>query len=208
MPQNFVNCNMRRSKTILLIILVLLGFKVSKAQYLSTFTAVQIGAEVELSIVVAAGNTCNGMNILRSPDGINYSEIGNIAGICGSTSEDVKYSWTDTDPLRNSVNYYRIDLITLGYSLPVTVFYLHFDKSPVLMYPNPVTSNSNVYLNIGRNDVFDVLIYSVEGRLVKSISGVRGNHFMISAEDFIPGMYKFRVISSRGYSAEHNFIVN
>ena len=49
------------------------------------FSAVQVETKVQLNFTIKAGNTCNGIEIFRSPDSVNFSLIGDIQGVCGST---------------------------------------------------------------------------------------------------------------------------
>ena len=85
------------------------------------FSATEFNGKVLLTWSVTQGNTCNGILILHGTDTLNYSQIGSIEGICGSTAEVIKYQFTDISPNVNQTNYYRLSLGGIGFSYPVIV---------------------------------------------------------------------------------------
>ncbi len=174
-------------------LLILLGFSESKAQYLAAFSAIQYQTSIELNITLAGGNTCNGINILRSSDGIHFSPIGGIAGVCGSSTEDVFYSFTDTDPVRNASNYYRLDLITLGYTSIIQIHFVYFGGNAILIYPNPVNYKASVYISDVYGNLFSYSITDLAGKLLKQVEGLRGNYFDLDREDWPSGLYYLEV---------------
>src|SRR5437870_3891883 len=88
-----------------------------KAQtLLPVFEAIQVENRVQLNFTISAGNTCNGIQIFRSPDAVNFIEIGDIQGVCGSSDRSESYFFIDQAPLKNKTNYYRLQLGTLGSS--------------------------------------------------------------------------------------------
>ena len=174
-------------------LLPLVCFTESKAQFLAGFSALQNGTIIQLDFSIAGGNTCNGIRILRSADGIQFAPIGSIAGICGSSTEDVFYSFTDPDPIRNADNYYRLDLITLGYSHVLPVHFIYFGDNEFLLYPNPVINTSMVYLKTTNADVSSYRINDSFGRLLKQADGIRGNYFELNRENWPAGIYFLQV---------------
>lgn len=84
--------------------------------YLNTFSATETNGQVYLNWIIASGNTCDGVRVYRSADGIEYNQIGDIGGICGSPYSAVSYEFWDTMPLLNRISYYKLELGNLGFS--------------------------------------------------------------------------------------------
>ena len=177
------------------------------AQFLASFSAIQQNEKIELNIVIAGGNTCNGINVLRSTDGIYFSPIGDIAGICGSSTEDVFYSYTDTDPVPNAVNYYKLDLITLGYTSTIHIRYVYLGGDQIILYPNPIVQNSSVYFNATNADLSSYRINDRYGRILREVEGVRGNFFELRHDDFPSGLYFLEVRTGSRKSVLKSFYV-
>ena len=72
--------------------------------------------DVYLSWEIMGGGQCNGIQILRSTDSLNYVEIGDVQGVCGSPDFAQQYDFTDESPVENSINYYRLELGVQGFS--------------------------------------------------------------------------------------------
>jgi len=101
------------------------------------FGLVQLGAGVRIEVTLAAGFTCNGIQLLRSPDSLNFETIGLIGGVCGSTTEEVSYDLFDPQPLDGRTHYYSL---LLGGRIPSEVLAIRlidFQKIGFLMWPNP-----------------------------------------------------------------------
>src|SRR5687768_12462136 len=93
-------------------LLLLMSITFRQAQgspILGKFSLSESNGQVALDWQIVAGSTCNGIQIYRSTDAVQYSQIGNIAGICGSITEAVNYFFTDTTPVKNAINYYYLE---------------------------------------------------------------------------------------------------
>ena len=189
------------------VFLLVFCFSTGKAQFLAGFSALQQNKNIELNIVIAGGNTCNGINILRSTDGINFEPVGDIAGICGSSTEDVFYSYTDTDPVPNVINYYRLDLITLGYSSIINIRYVDVEYGKLLIHPNPIQQKASVYLQAGNSDLSSYRIIDRFGRILRQVDGIRGNFFELQREDLPPGLYYLEVQTGSRKPVVSSFII-
>jgi hypothetical protein len=161
----------------------------AKAQFLSEFYALPLTSSVELKITISAGNTCNGITILRSEDGINYSPVGGIAGVCGSTTEDTFYSFTDENPVHNALNYYRLDLISLGYTSSISIFFVYLGEEDILMYPNPLSVSSTVYFKSSPSELFSYRMTDTNGKIIKPDEPVYGGSFELRRGNLRPGIY-------------------
>lgn len=103
---------------------VVFGFS-GKAQesFYRDFDGVAQTESVNLEWVIQAGNSCFGTFIMRSLDGVDFDTVGIIAGLCGDDDEDIYYEFTDTAPVFNRINYYRLQFgnVTRSSVLPVEV---------------------------------------------------------------------------------------
>ena len=195
-------------KSALLIIFVFLSCLQSKAQEaILQFSAVQVENNIQLNFTIKSGYTCNGIGIYRSADSVNFTLIGDIQGVCGSTDRNESYSYTDYSPLKNSKNYYRLEPGSLGTSGIAGVFYIDLSENDVLVYPNPLSSTSAIYtLNTSHEErILD--IYSRDGKHVYQSKPSRSNTFPLPEENFISGIYYFNISSGGVERFKGNFTV-
>ncbi len=156
--------------------LLLIGFANAQGQQahpiITYFTAVSVNANVQLNWSVKGGNTCNGIWIQRSSDGISYENIGEIPGICGSPDVDVPYVFIDEDPISWQKNFYRLELGSQGYTTPVTIDYFPLNEE-----------GYSVVLDAGSNVAFIYFSNPQRSRITYSAITVDGKvHF--SGETF------------------------
>lgn len=123
--------------------------------------------KVNLTWEIAKGSSCNGTTIQRSADGINFYDIGEIQGICGSPDADQTFNFADESPIPFSRNYYRLLFGSSGYS---TMIYVEF--AFVLDYialENPFSSTSQLYLST--DGQITIKIYDAAGKYYGLIDG-------------------------------------
>lgn len=128
------------------------------------FFASQINSTVKLEWEVKQGSTCSGMQIERSSDSINYSYIGEVTGICGSSSSAIELEYIDNNPKEFSKNYYRL-IAGSGETFYQQVFFSYVKES-YFFIQNPVTSSSVIYFE--GNQSFIVNFYDITGQIMKS----------------------------------------
>ena len=102
---------------------------------LDRFNALVTNGQVTLTIVIRSGSTCAGINIYRSESDSNFQLIGDIPGICGSTSEAVQYVFTDAHPIFNTLSLYKIELGGIGFSDVLTVTIRDLKNEDVSIQP-------------------------------------------------------------------------
>ncbi|MCF2502525.1 FG-GAP-like repeat-containing protein [Dyadobacter sp. CY107] len=109
--------------------------------------------------------------IQRSIDGKNWNAIGKITA-SQNTSVDQVYNFIDSNP-KLGTNIYRLKMVdqdgTFAYSSLESLSF----KAPVnvTFYPNPTQSQLNID---SRTPVTQLDIYNSEGKIVKSLSDLRG----------------------------------
>lgn len=98
--------------TLLLFILLPFGLR---AQFpIVAFSAAPANGLVNLSWTIGAGNTCEDLEVQHSTDSVNFTTVYTYLGVCGNTSFEQSYSWTHTQPVCGSTNYYRLYTRTNG----------------------------------------------------------------------------------------------
>lgn len=162
---------------------------------LSSFSGNQIGQAVYLSFTIRGGNTCTGTGIERSPDNVNFTGIGEIPGICGSSSSDQTYSFTDNNPVPNTKNYYRIELgLRSGlYSAFISVSYVDYGAYGHLVFPNPAADKTVIYFPNSKKELFDFTIYNQQGKITRQIS-CKETFIEIDANEFSAGVYLYHLL--------------
>ncbi|MCF8370110.1 MAG: T9SS type A sorting domain-containing protein [Bacteroidales bacterium] len=185
---------MRFIKHIFVIALWLISFMAQSQldSILVRFNAIVDGGKIRLDWTIKGGHQCNGTVIKHSVDSINFMNIGSIPGICGSPFYDESYSFTDEQPVKNSVNYYRIDLVGIGESKIVSRENYNLSGSNILVIPNPLIADANI---IFENPVFETCtldIFNPSGKILLCKT-TRKNRFQISASNFQAGIYFFLI---------------
>lgn len=178
-----------------LLCVLFLGFTVSWSQNESVipyFRGSEFSGKVFLEWEVMQGNTCNGIDVLRSTDSVNFEKIGDIEGICGSTQASIRYTFTDTAPIVNEINYYRLSLGGIGFSWVIEVEVRFFGKGKYSLFPNPVVATSELHFD---NDLGQSVVLSIvdaTGVVVYSSTGT-GEFFEVPADCISNGNYMFRI---------------
>ena len=166
---------------------------------LGHFFASEKEGEVILSWEIVAGSTCNGIQIYRSTDGLSFSQIGDIPGICGNISFAQDYIFTDLNGVKNKTNFYKLRLGSNGYSPVISVEIIDIDKNGYLIRPNPITESSRIYFS---NETFTeslISIYDLKGIVVYS-NITQNDFFSIDGSHFNSGIYIFSISVSGNLS--------
>lgn len=174
---------------------------------LDKYTLSENRGEVLLNWTIGQGNTCNGIDILRSTDSLNFIVIGDIEGICGDQEKSVSYSFTDKSPVRNSKNFYRLELGSVGSSEIISHYYVYIDEDGYSLRPNPVMNRSILYYSNNSNITHELSIFNLNGNLIrKNISN--DDRMELNTEALESGLYLFTLKSINGsFSTTGKFIV-
>jgi type IX secretion system substrate protein len=163
--------------------------------FLSSLTGTQVNQTIFISFTIKGGNTCTGTGIERSGDGIYFSRIGEIPGVCGSASSDETYSFTDFNPVPNTINYYRVELGLLSgfYSEVIPVNYLDLGAYGFKVFPNPVMQQSVIYFSNDKKELFDFRIFNLRGKLIQQ-RFLKDAFVALTADEFSAGVYHYQLI--------------
>lgn len=183
-------------KCSLIVLLLSLSFNLNAQNELENFSGIQIKNFIYLTFTLKAGITCNGLVIERSSDSTGFTEVGNIAGVCGSSSSSETYTFEDYSPLKNGPNYYRLNLGNFGYSKSIVVNFFSFQEEGVFVYPNPVVSQSTFYFKNPEREDHTLFIYDEKGKIKKTIP-FKDEIMLLKSEEFNKGYFYYQLINDK-----------
>lgn len=159
-------------------------------------SATEFNGKVLLTWAVIQGSTCNGILVQHGTDSTNYSQIGAIEGICGSTAETIDYQFTDPNPKVNETNYYRLSLGGIGFSYPVNVDVIDAGNQAYIVAPNPISNVSQLIFNNDNQEEVTISFFNERGELVRETITTEQS-ISINRTLFKQGVYIF-VLKSNG----------
>ncbi len=155
------------------------------------FTAEQENTNVIITWSTVSEVNCDYFTIERENLQGEYEKIGEVDG-SGNSMEIVQYRFVDSDPQRNTNNYYRLVQYDFDGNLevfgPAQVSFNVKDPFYAFVWPNPFTSN----LKISFNEEFDVnqiVISDALGRIVFKDRVVLNTLITIPTDSWSAGIY-------------------
>lgn len=192
--------------TIFLLCYVGLAFS-QRNPVLDNFSLFNNNGKIFLSWTIASGSTCNGIQILRSVDGKQFYEIGNIAGVCGNSSSPSQYDFTDTTPVKNSINYYRLELGGSGSSQILSVEIIDITNGGYQIRSNPIRTSAKIYFDNNSKKLHQLLLFNTTGLHTITLSS-KEDFFLLNSSNFINGCYVFTILDSENtMKAKGKFII-
>lgn len=159
---------------------------------LDDLSAFESNGKIQLLWTITSGSTCNGTQIYRSTDSLNYVQIGEIPGICGSTSSARSYTYTDDHPVKNMVNYYRIELGGIGYSGHVSYEVIDFTNKEYQIRPNPVIDQAKLFFSNDKNMESQLIVHNTNGIAILTLI-TKEAFFEINSDLLLSGIYYFQI---------------
>ncbi len=154
------------------------------------FELVHVNNEVSIFFTIGKGYTCNGIDILRSDDGLVFTPIGDISGVCGSITSPISYSFVDNQPIQNKTSYYKLNLGGLGFSETKSVTVLSTTDLGYLLTTNPLQESGVMHFSNVNNELFELHIVDLRGQLVQ-LSSTREQNLTIKSDNLSNGFYTF-----------------
>lgn len=136
---------------------------------LLSFSAELQERNVVLEWVTATEINNSYFTVQRTRDGIQYTDIGNLAGH-GTTSQTHSYSLTDQDPVPG-IAYYRLKQTDLdssvSFSAQVAVHYTELETSCFTILDNPVAKSKSIYIVYANFSISpDLRVHTSAGDLI------------------------------------------
>ncbi|MEA5111997.1 hypothetical protein SDC9_38613 [bioreactor metagenome] len=171
---------------------------------LQDFSGYQLGNSVFLRWTFRSGSLCEGVRIERSQDGIIFNEIGEIPGICGNPETSVTFTFTDSLPVPNTRNYYRLELGNTGYTTALEVEFIPAgDQGYTILY-----SDQGAELSVenppGRKG--EVPILDISGKSIDSYIFDQ-RRIALTRKPVIKGIYLFMLRYENGAGLSGKFII-
>lgn len=162
---------------------------------LGKFSLSESKGQVAISWQIIAGNTCNGIQIYRSIDAVNFTRIGYIGGICGSIYEPVNYFFTDTTPVKNAVNYYYLEFGGVGSSQVIAIEVIDKGHAGYQIRPHPIQHSGTIYFDAQVGEVYTLRLYDPTGKEIFSAK-TSDDRFDVFTSAYAPGHYVFTISAS------------
>jgi hypothetical protein len=177
--------------------LTIVHVKAQQQDFSSNFFALESNGNVLLSWIINEGSTCNGIDIYRATDTLNYTLIGHIPGVCGSHTSAQSFEFKDTEPITNTKVYYKISFGNLGYSNITSIEIISFNHLGVQVRPNPTSGLVRVYFENTQNRNFSLRLFTSMGKeiLVQKSTAL---YFDMDLSEAPAGIYYYTVTETDG----------
>ena len=149
-----------------------------------------------------------GFEVLRSEDGIDFTNIGWVDG-AGNSSTMLNYSLDDNDVVANKVYYYRLRQVDYDGQSDLTniVSAIITDNTVFVVsefMPNPTEGTSSFTVLTSTNRDINLVVYNTLGQIISDsrliAEGNKTNKFEINLSEMAAGTY-YAVITT----GEHTF---
>lgn len=182
-------------------------FVIAQKVNLSNFFLIPDNKQVLIYWTIDSGPTCNGITIWRSTDSLSYQEVGNIAGICGSSSSAIPYNFTDKNPIINKTNYYKIRLGNNQFSEIKFVILKYIEPGKIIIKPNPASENFNIEFNNDNNGSYTLTFVNSVGKIVFEKNDIRESVFTLNTAEFESGTYFLILTGSEGRAIKNSLVI-
>ncbi|MBL7924952.1 MAG: hypothetical protein JNL88_12195 [Bacteroidia bacterium] len=163
----------------------------------TVFNVQQSDNKIILFFTVRGGIQCSGVRIQRSGDGILFEDVYEFPGVCGSPSSDESYLWHDPSPLRNRLNYYRLEVGSLGlFSELKTVYFYDFQSGQLFVQTNPC-SDCLIRFPNERAEACEISFFSADGKEL-AVFVTRDERMQLTTPQNMKGLTFIRVLYPGG----------
>ena len=183
-------------RSCLLVGLSLLCGQWARAQehpFLSAFTLTENTASITLDWTLVAGSTCAGTKVERSQNGVDFTVVHEIFGVCGAIEQPVDYSWIDPAPPEFSAVYYRLQLGVNGSSSIQSLVFDQLVTTEQRAYPSPTADEVTIAVRLPQQAKVDIRLYDARGALVLERLGMNGPVHTLSLAAKSAGVYLYDV---------------
>lgn len=133
----------------------------------------------------------------HSIDGENFKAIKLVKG-AGFSNEILNYNYLHEKPFAG-VNYYRLKQTdydgTYTYSDMIAVNFKPINNS-LLIYPNPISNNQFIVSGLSENEMYQITLCDLNGRVIKSIQSDYVNEIIFYTDSFLTQGLYFVIVQS------------
>ena len=156
---------------------------------------------------ITGGNTCNGILINHSVDDINYEQVGEIPGICGSQIAEVPYTFIHDSPVSGQKNYYKLELGLQGSSTPLIITFFNTGQEGYLLFPNPGSEVLQIVVT-GNGEPIELLFSDVSGKIFGSFNSNSGEVISVPTTEWVSGVYFISIYKAGELIASPRWVRN
>jgi hypothetical protein len=187
--------------------LLLSNFVSAQLVNYSDFSLNDIDGNVLVSIRIDSGSICQGIQLEYSTDSINFNQIDEIEGVCGSSSEAKSYSFLHTEPLKNENNYYRL-VFGVSQRTEIRSIYIRYVlPGEIQVFPMPSTGEFSVYFSNPSNAKANWKIVNSEEKVFLETNTVNSDHIELNRNNFLSGLYFVQIIDENQNKSTGKFTV-
>lgn len=195
------------TRPFVVIITLLMSFQASSQEhpFIAHYELTELEGSIRIDWTIQGGSTCNGQDVERSTDGVTFSNVHRIEGVCGDPGSAVPYGWLDQAPPEFSTVYYRIKLGVDGYTSVKAVVFDQLTTSSQRFFPSPVSGTATLAFNIGQGDAVDIVVVDAGGRVVWERLGLAGSVHVLELAGLPQGNYTY-LATSKGRRFAGRFV--
>jgi hypothetical protein len=160
--------------------------------FLVDYTVQVVDASIHIDWTILGGNTCDGQEVERSTDGVHFTAVHRIEGLCGDPLVPRRYDWYDTAPPELSWLHYRVKLGTDGYSSVKALRYEQLRTTEQRFYPSPTTGEATLLLNLSPGTAVDLQVLDLNGRVLLDLVDLPGPLLQLDLGTLPQGTYFYR----------------
>ncbi len=180
----------------LLAVLCCFNASAQDPSFVGTFTLTEINSGgISVDWAIHSVNTCDGIDVERSTDSLNFTSVHHIEGICGSIDSPVAYNWFDADPPELTTVYYRLRLGFYGHSMVRSIFYGQLAESQQRIYPIPAREKVTVVLKVKPSSPIAVQLFDLIGQPVLVRNAASGPQVELDVSELPTGIYLYRAVA-------------
>ena len=158
-----------------------------------------INNTIKINFTISAGASCSGYQIFKGADSISFTMAYDYAGVCGNTTSDENFSWTDYSPNLNAVNYYKVFVPPSDYSQILKVYVEQAPPTPrLIVYPLPADDLVNILIDNEDNKYYDLFVYNSFGTQKLISKGTYSGPIQLKINSLNTGIYVFLFIDADG----------
>ena len=170
------------------------------------FNTIPLGDSVKIAFTILQGTTtCAPYQILRGSDSLQLTFLYGYSTICGSTSFNETYYYTDFSPFKATPNFYQIHIPPNDYSIVKRVD-VAASFSNLLIYPQPVEDILSIAISGQKNYYYEINIYDRFGRKKGFGSGNATDKITLDVSGFAEGVYVFYIVTNSAGNYRGKFL--
>lgn len=163
--------------------------------YIESFTLTVQEGRVLVQWVMKGGSTCDGSEVERSLDGVHFSRVHRIEGLCGDPSVAVPFLWADAEPVELSTLHYRIVFGTEGRSSVKSVRFGQLTTSAQRFFPSPTEGMATLLLNVPASASVTLEIFDAGVRLASRSEQMVGREHALDLRGLPAGAYTYVAVA-------------